>query len=114
MVDDLGFQDVVTREVEARHLARKVLGVHESASPEDLKRAWRRACHEMHPDRNPGDPDAQRRFRVVNCAYRLLVNGTPCDELPDDSEGQQSVPRDTKYNLDNMWGLFLWWREKFF
>lgn len=114
MADDLRFQDGIAREIEAERIARRILGIGETASQDEIKRAWRKACHATHPDRNPDDPHAQRRFRVVNCAYQLLVHGTPCDELSDESEGQRTSPPDSKYNLDNEWGSFLWWREKFF
>lgn len=107
-------QDGIKRELEARRVARKILGVGENASPQHVKRAWRKACLETHPDRNPDDPDARHRFSAVNCAYRLLTEGTPCGELFDESRGLQSRPIESKYNLDNAWGLFLWWREKFF
>ena len=113
-MDESRFLDDVSREIEAKRIARKVLGVAEGASPDEIKRAWRRASIETHPDRNPSDPDAQRQFRVVNCAYQLLAKGTPCNELLNESEDQKNSPADSKYNLNNPWGLFLWWREKFF
>ena len=35
-----------------------ILGVERDASPEAVKRAFRRLARETHPDANPGDPDA--------------------------------------------------------
>ncbi|HEU4538475.1 MAG TPA: DnaJ domain-containing protein, partial [Polyangiaceae bacterium] len=50
----------------------EVLGVQRDASPDDLKAAFRRLAARHHPDRNPGDADAQQRFKEVNAAYQLL------------------------------------------
>lgn len=47
------------------------LGVAADATPEELKRAYRRLARELHPDVNP-DPAAQRRFRDVTAAYEVL------------------------------------------
>jgi len=113
-VDNTGHLERTRLEIEARRIAMDILGVDESASSEKIKSAWRRACRETHPDRNPSDPDAPRKFRVVNCAYRLITDGIACKDLLDESNGPQNSPSDSKYNLENAWGLFLWWREKFF
>jgi molecular chaperone DnaJ len=50
----------------------QVLGVGRNASDEELKTAFRRLAREHHPDRNPNDPDAQRRFTEINGAYQVL------------------------------------------
>lgn len=107
------FQQDITRDLEARQIARQILDVDEGASDGDLKRAWRAKCLECHPDKNPNDPEAERKFVVVNCAYRLLAEGIPCNMLLDEVKREGAVSDDGKYNLDNAWGLFLWWRDKF-
>jgi molecular chaperone DnaJ len=48
-----------------------ILGVSQGASPDDLKRAYRRLAREFHPDVNP-DPGAQERFKEINAAYEVL------------------------------------------
>lgn len=113
-MDDTRFQDVVRGEAEARSCAREVLGIDEDSSAEETKAAWRRACRETHPDRNPGDPDAHRRFVLVNCAYRLLSEGVPCDALLDEMRREAPAGQENGYDLHNPWGMFVWWREKFF
>jgi len=113
-MDDFSFQERMGRDLEAREIARRILDVDENASPEDLRRAWRKACKENHPDRNPGDRDAGRRFAAINCAYRLLAYGEPCEMLIEDNPTQYATSEHDKYRLDNAWGLFLWWRDKFF
>jgi len=114
MTEDTRWQDRIRGEIEARRLAAKILGVDETASPEEIKRAWRRECRRTHPDQNPGVPDAPMKFRMVNCAYRFLTEGTPCEELFKESPETEHSPTDRKYDLDNRWGMFLWWRDRFF
>ncbi|MDT4939652.1 MAG: molecular chaperone DnaJ [Pseudonocardiales bacterium] len=48
-----------------------LLGVGRDATPEEIKRAYRRLARELHPDVNP-DPAAQDRFKAVTTAYEVL------------------------------------------
>ncbi len=48
-----------------------VLGVAKDASPEEIKKAYRRLARELHPDVNP-DPHTQERFKEVTAAYEVL------------------------------------------
>lgn len=50
----------------------QTLGISQDASPETIKRAYRKLAMEHHPDRNGGDPEAERRFKEVSEAYEVL------------------------------------------
>jgi molecular chaperone DnaJ len=50
----------------------EILGVQRTASEQDLKSAFRKLAKDCHPDRNPGDKDAEQRFKELNEAYEAL------------------------------------------
>lgn len=49
-----------------------VLGLKENASQDEIKRAFRKKALELHPDKNPGDPTAEARFKEANEAFQTL------------------------------------------
>ncbi len=97
--------------MEAR--ARAILDVKPGASRQELKRVFRSAARRHHPDLNLDDPGAEARFRDVVVAYRFLVGAEPDRRLLEQPEQTAGTPS-CGYHLDNTWGYFLWWRERFF
>ena len=49
-----------------------ILGIDKNASKEDIKSAYRRLALRYHPDRNPGNKEAEERFKKINEAYAVL------------------------------------------
>lgn len=50
----------------------KILGVERNASLDEIKKAYRRLALKYHPDRNPGDKQAEEKFKEINEAYQVL------------------------------------------
>jgi DnaJ-class molecular chaperone len=50
----------------------EVLGVKSDASPDEIRKAYRKLAKQLHPDLNPGKPEAEARFKNVTAAYDLL------------------------------------------
>src|SRR6266487_2970537 len=54
----------------------EALGVPKTASDEDIKKAYRKLARQYHPDRNPGDKQAEQHFKEVQEAYDVLSDKT--------------------------------------
>lgn len=52
----------------------EVLGVDKSASADEIKKAYRKKAIQYHPDRNPGDKEAEEKFKEAAEAYEVLSN----------------------------------------
>ena len=52
----------------------KVLGVDKTATPDDIKKAYRKLARKYHPDMNPNDKTAEQRFKEINEANEVLSN----------------------------------------
>ena len=52
----------------------RILGVSAQASPEEIKKAYRQAALKHHPDRNPGNREAEEQFKLAARAYSVLID----------------------------------------
>ncbi|MBN1625874.1 MAG: molecular chaperone DnaJ [Deltaproteobacteria bacterium] len=52
----------------------EILGIKKDASKEDIKKAYRKLARKWHPDINPGNKDAEQRFKEISSAYDCLGN----------------------------------------
>lgn len=52
----------------------EILGVNRQANDQELKSAYRKLAMQYHPDRNPGDKEAEEKFKELNEAYGVLSN----------------------------------------
>ena len=52
-----------------------LLGVTKTATDAELKSAFRKTAMQCHPDRHPGDKEAEAKFKEVNEAYQVLSDG---------------------------------------
>ena len=50
----------------------KVLGVDRAASQDDIRKAYRKLARKFHPDINPGNKDAENKFKELSVAYDVL------------------------------------------
>ena len=69
-------KEIRKAELEFKKSQRKdyyqILGVEKDAGPEDIKRAYRKMAVKLHPDKNPGDEQAEAKFKDLSEAYETL------------------------------------------
>ena len=50
----------------------EILGVERNATKVEIKKAYRKLAMKYHPDKNPGDKEAEEMFKKINEAYQVL------------------------------------------
>ncbi|HOJ15421.1 MAG TPA: molecular chaperone DnaJ, partial [Deltaproteobacteria bacterium] len=69
----------------------EILGVSRTATPEEIKKAYRQLALRYHPDRNPGDREAEARFKEAAEAYEVLSD--PSKRRTYDQYGHEGLSR---------------------
>lgn len=75
----------------------EVLEVDRDASPDEIKKAYRRLARESHPDANPDDPGAEARFKEIAAAYEVLSD-------PDKRERYDRFGNSSGFDLSDPFG----------
>ncbi|MCD6419047.1 molecular chaperone DnaJ [bacterium] len=74
----------------------EVLGVSRDASLDEIKQAYRKLAMTYHPDRNPGDPHAEEKFKQISEAYEILS----------DPQKRSAYDRGDIFDYDQFFGGF--------
>ena len=89
----------------ANHDLYSLLETDASASNEDLKRNYRRLARQYHPDANPGDAEAEAKFKEISQAYEILSDPDRrghYDRFGSDMNGQQGFDAGSAQDLFDM------------
>lgn len=78
----------------------EVLGVERSASPDEIKRAYRKAAMQYHPDRSNGDPESEVMFKEAAEAYEVLSNPEQRERY--DRFGHEGLSGTTAHDFSRM------------
>jgi len=82
----------------------EILGLPEGASSEEIKKAYKKMALNYHPDQNPGDKEAARRFIEVKEAYEALIQGSA--RTTSKSAQKKKPPEEYDSNVEKMWDFF--------
>lgn len=87
----------------------EVLGVAKNASPDDIKRAYRRTAMKHHPDKNPNDKDAEAKFKECAEAYEVLSDPEKrqrYDQFGHDGLRGAGMHDFSRMNVEDIFGMF--------
>ena len=78
------------------------LGVSKTASQDEIKKAYRKLVREHHPDRNPGDKEAEERFKEIQGAYDVLSDAEKRKQYDSfgSADGRAGFPGGGNFNFD--------------
>lgn len=73
-----------------------ILGVPRNANSNQVKKAYRRLAKELHPDKNPDDPEASQKFQDLGAAYEVLADEDKRSKY--DQCGEECLKKDGMMN----------------
>ena len=74
----------------------QVLGVSKDASDSDIKKAYRKLAVQYHPDKNPGNKEAEERFKEISAAFDVLKDPNKRAKYDQNTIGVRSSKRVNK------------------
>lgn len=87
----------------------EILGVSKSATPEEIKKAYRKVAIQFHPDKNPGNKEAEEKFKEAAEAYEVLSNTekrAQYDRFGHSRQGGGGGFRGHDMNMDDIFSQF--------
>jgi len=83
-----------------------VLGVTPESSAEDVKRAYYKKALQLHPDKNPDDPEATHKFQELSRAYDTISNPEKRNRYDRKGYAEDSDEDDDEYEFEDAQNLF--------
>ncbi len=96
----------------------EILGVSKTATADEIKKAYRTLAFKYHPDRNPGNAEAEEKFKQISSAYDVLGDeakrrqydmGYSTDSYSSSTAGNQQYQRQYQYTYSNPFGDDNFW-----
>jgi molecular chaperone DnaJ len=87
----------------------EVLGIEKNASPDEIKRAYRRMAIKYHPDKNPGDKEAEAKFKECAEAYEVLSDAEKrkqYDQFGHEGLRGTSMHDFSRMNVEDIFSMF--------
>ena len=85
----------------------KILGVSQNASIDDIKKSYKKLARENHPDLNPGDPEAEKRFKDISEASSVLTDQKKRQEYDQvRAMGPSAFSGQGGFNVDDLGDIF--------
>ncbi len=93
----------------------QILGVQKTATADEIKSAYRKLAMKYHPDKNPGDKNAEEMFKKISSAYDVLGDTTKRNQYDSYGSSSYSGAYNTGYNrgstTEQYWNTGSWRQE---